>query len=93
VFGAFQQRQFADALARCGDDAAQQVLPVTRQALDGFSFEQIGGVGQLGGKAVAGLVGIQRQVELRGAPFPLHILDTQLRQPRRAAACRGWSGG
>lgn len=48
-----------------------------RHALDGLGFEQIGGIGQRSMQTPALLVGIQTQIELGRAAFPVERSETQ----------------
>ncbi|GAA17987.1 peptide synthase PvdJ [Pseudomonas aeruginosa NCMG1179] len=72
-----QQRQLGDRPARFGHDAAQEILPVPSQALDGRGIEQIRGIAERCPDTVLGLVHVQRQVEGHGAAPPLHPLQRQ----------------
>jgi hypothetical protein len=72
-----EHRQLGNALGRVLNDRPQQVAPVLRQAFDGRSFEQVGGVFEHRFNAMGLFGGVQHQVELRGCALPFQRLDAQ----------------
>ena len=66
-----QHRQLADPLMSIDHHCLQQARPVLRHARDGRRVEQVAGVGQRGVQLAALFIGVEGQVELGGAPFPL----------------------
>ena len=79
-----QHRQLANPAVGVVDQGPQQIAPVPRHTADGRGVEQIVGIGQRSIEAPAFFPGIEAQVELRGAPFPL---DQAQRQPRGRTDC------
>ncbi len=77
TFVGLQHRQRIDARSGSDEHRPQQVLPMPRHALDGLGFEQIGGIGQRSMQTPALLVGIQTQIELGRAAFPVERSETQ----------------
>ena len=77
VFSGFQHWQFTDALPAIADHALQQTRPVLRHARDGRGVEQVVGVGQRSMQPAAFFIGVEGQVELGGAPFPLDHPQSQ----------------
>ena len=81
-----QHRQLTNRTLRVGHNRGQQVAPVPSQTLDTRGVEQVGGVCQAGHQLFTFLVGVQLQVELRGAGLPLKAFDLQSGQHRAQRA-------
>ena len=71
-FTGVEHRQLTDPLFGVVHQRLQQVAPVPCHTADGGAVKQVIGIGQCRVQTARFLVGVQAQVKLRGAPFPLN---------------------
>ncbi len=80
ALGHVQHGQVLQGPRRVGHRPTQQAQPVPEHARGGAGIEQVRGVSQRRPEAVLGLLGVQAQVELRGAGLMFQADHPQARQ-------------